>query len=352
MPNPKGSRVTVNGSTGPRIRKWYSVSILRGPIPADAFTIISNAWLRDPALSWKAKGLLSYIASHSAGHTLTSEQMLSEGSDGKDAVRAGLLELERAGYLRRVQQRGEGGKIAGTDYILQEPIKEESSAGKPAPGADQQEQPVSAGGNQGGFSGAGEPAGKKTTSKKTKEDSPSASPRGARLPEDWKPNAELMTWYQSAILKGQPWSADSRAACLHEHEKFTDHWTAATGVSARKADWSATWRNWMRRAFERRSPMAAPTSGAPVGSSPKPFVQQADEYKAAKAARQKVLDQIADELLNRSPGMKVSTALEQAEELLKAHEADQGKASTVSIDLGYIEAEVIDVKTQPEVEGS
>lgn len=31
-------------------------------------------------------------------------------------------------------------------------------------------------------------------------------------------------------------------------DMFADHWHAATGKDGRKADWEATWRNWIRRA--------------------------------------------------------------------------------------------------------
>jgi hypothetical protein len=36
-----------------------------------------------------------------------------------------------------------------------------------------------------------------------------------------------------------------------ETDKFVDHWTAASGANARKRDWAAAWRNWMRQADER-----------------------------------------------------------------------------------------------------
>ncbi len=32
-----------------------------------------------------------------------------------------------------------------------------------------------------------------------------------------------------------------------EHERFADYWRAQPGAKGRKADWPATWRNWMRR---------------------------------------------------------------------------------------------------------
>lgn len=36
-----------------------------------------------------------------------------------------------------------------------------------------------------------------------------------------------------------------------ETQKFKDHWKAASGANARKKDWVAAWRNWMRGADER-----------------------------------------------------------------------------------------------------
>jgi len=37
-------------------------------------------------------------------------------------------------------------------------------------------------------------------------------------------------------------------------ERFADYWHAKTGVNARKADWEATWRNWIRDAITARQP--------------------------------------------------------------------------------------------------
>jgi hypothetical protein len=255
------------------------MSVLRGSLPTDGFTIIPNAWLRDPALSAKAKGILCYIASHSQGYELSFGQMRREMSDGETALRTGLAELEESGYLTRVRTRDEAGRLGIYEYVLGE---------------------VSAAHIQAGKSSLDNPAGetasqKKTTDEKTTERTPSASPRGARLPEDWKPGQVLMSWYQVTILNGLPWSDESRAACRHEHEKFKDHWLAAAGASAKKRDWDAAWRNWMRRAFERKSPTASPVSAPP---SPKPFVQQADEYKAAKEDREDTILQVMQQLID------------------------------------------------------
>jgi hypothetical protein len=42
-----------------------------------------------------------------------------------------------------------------------------------------------------------------------------------------------------------------------EHAKFVDYWHAKAGRDARKANWDATWRNWVRRAAEQHA--RAPT---------------------------------------------------------------------------------------------
>lgn len=158
------------------------MSIKRGPIPADTFTIISNAWLRDPMISWKAKGLLAYIASHAAGYRLTTDQIIAEGRDGRDAVRAGLAELEAAGYLRRVEVRDERGQLAGIDHELVEPDRK-PVAGKPGAGSDQAEQGVSAAQSSAGKPGHGDLSSKKTKKTSSEEDA-DASPEPEEKPEN------------------------------------------------------------------------------------------------------------------------------------------------------------------------
>jgi hypothetical protein len=66
---------------------------------------------------------------------------------------------------------------------------------------------------------------------------PSARKRASRLPNDWIISAEEKTF---AISEGlSPSQIDSEA------EKFRDYWIGNGGL---KADWIATWRNWVRKA--------------------------------------------------------------------------------------------------------
>lgn len=69
-------------------------------------------------------------------------------------------------------------------------------------------------------------------------DAPSAK-RGCRLPTDWRPSADDIAFVTSKH-PGVNWIAEA--------EKFRDYWHAQTGAKATKADWPATWRNWIRNA--------------------------------------------------------------------------------------------------------
>jgi hypothetical protein len=54
-----------------------------------------------------------------------------------------------------------------------------------------------------------------------------------------------------------------------EAEKFRDHWHAMAGADGRKADWSAVWRNWIRRAHAPK-PGTATAPAAPPAPAPAP----------------------------------------------------------------------------------
>ena len=94
-----------------------------------------------------------------------------------------------------------------------------------------------------------EPAEKAPDSKPEKEpekepekkpEKPKAEPKGSRIPDDFEPD---LAW---AELEGLHPSQTKREAA-----KFRDFWLAKTGADARKVDWPATWRTWVRRALER-----------------------------------------------------------------------------------------------------
>ncbi|WP_198407106.1 hypothetical protein [Nocardia terpenica] len=81
-----------------------------------------------------------------------------------------------------------------------------------------------------------------------------AAARGHRLPEGWQPGEDVI-----AAMRAECPHVDLRA----EHTKFVDYWRSQPGAKARKADWDATWRNWIRRAAEIGSRATLPVPARP-----------------------------------------------------------------------------------------
>lgn len=78
----------------------------------DPFARVPKSMLDDSSLSWKAKGLLSYLLGKPAGWKLLVSDLVNRGCDGKAAVRSGLNELRAAGYAEYVEGRSSEGKFA------------------------------------------------------------------------------------------------------------------------------------------------------------------------------------------------------------------------------------------------
>lgn len=66
--------------------------------------------------------------------------------------------------------------------------------------------------------------------------------RGTRLPDDWSPSDDDRAF---ATALG--------VAVEREAASFRDYWTSKPGADGRKTNWSATWRNWVRRTSERNA---------------------------------------------------------------------------------------------------
>lgn len=75
------------------------------------FTTLPNDLIRDDRLSWKALGLLVYVLSRPDNFRLRLSHLAKQKKTGGDATRAGLKELELAGYLTIRRERDELGKF-------------------------------------------------------------------------------------------------------------------------------------------------------------------------------------------------------------------------------------------------
>ena len=87
------------------------------------FTTVRNEYLQDVNLSWKAKGLITYIMSLPPDWQLNLSDLKNRSKDGRDATAAGLRELITNGYCQRCKVRGDGGTFVGCVYEVSD-IKE------------------------------------------------------------------------------------------------------------------------------------------------------------------------------------------------------------------------------------
>lgn len=233
-----------------------TITIRRGPLPTDHFTIISNDWVRDKDLSWAARGLLAWMQSHADGYPITEASIIAAGPSERGTARTMTRELEKAGYLHRERSAVITGGSA-VNYVLTDPREGNKcllgNDGEMPPRADQGKQAGSKEFPQASPKGQEVPP-RSSIEDQEKTKTPSVSsraprsattePKATRLPEDFVPTPELRAWFADEKLHTL---IDAKT----EHDKFLDYWLSVPGVKGRKLDWCRTWRNWMREAADR-----------------------------------------------------------------------------------------------------
>lgn len=94
------------------------------------------------------------------------------------------------------------------------------------------------------------------------EERVSARPRprkASRLSEDWRPSVhDIRAAYDDGISEDE---------ARREFEKFKDYWRSRAGNGGVKLDWSATYRNWMRRAADDKRARAGRVQGGQVAAA-------------------------------------------------------------------------------------
>lgn len=75
--------------------------IVRRVKKIEKFTTIDNAYLNDVRLSFKAKGILTYLLSLPDDWVIHIDQLVGKSKDGVASFRSGLDELIKRGYLKR-----------------------------------------------------------------------------------------------------------------------------------------------------------------------------------------------------------------------------------------------------------
>ncbi|WP_060903254.1 hypothetical protein [Streptomyces europaeiscabiei] len=112
----------------------FGAGIRRGVMAADQFTQIANGLFRTTELSYKAKGLFGLLSTHKEGWRMTVTDIARRGRDGESAVKSGLKELEKHGFLVRERERGEDGTLGAAAYFITDLPALQNSRSQPESG--------------------------------------------------------------------------------------------------------------------------------------------------------------------------------------------------------------------------
>jgi len=102
------------------------------------FTTISNEALRDSRLSWKARGLLAYMLTHSDEYQIRIDNLVEASEpDGPASLATGIKELKTSGYLSYKNRKDPAtGLMAGGEWTIREKPDPQLSGGRIIRGTD------------------------------------------------------------------------------------------------------------------------------------------------------------------------------------------------------------------------
>lgn len=111
------------------------MSVRRGPRIERDFTILRNAVIGDERLSYRARGVLHDILSKPPNWRTRAEDLARRSpTEGRDAIRTALRELEEVGYLVRERKQDPAtGRWSNESTVYEEPVDKDASP-EPEPG--------------------------------------------------------------------------------------------------------------------------------------------------------------------------------------------------------------------------
>ncbi|WSV26510.1 hypothetical protein OG331_50480 [Streptomyces sp. NBC_01017] len=120
----------------------FGAGIRRGVMAADSFTQVANALFRTTELSFKAKGLFGLLSTHREGWRMTVTDIARSGHDGESAVKSGLKELQRHGFLVREREREVDGTLGAAAYFITDLPALQNSRSQPGSGFPPVDEPT------------------------------------------------------------------------------------------------------------------------------------------------------------------------------------------------------------------
>lgn len=85
------------------------------------YSVLDNGFIQDSNLSWKATGLLTYLLHLPNDWDISTKDLQTRKTDGRDSVRAGIDELIKAGYVEYKRVNAKGGKWEHVYFVYEEP---------------------------------------------------------------------------------------------------------------------------------------------------------------------------------------------------------------------------------------
>ncbi|KQS19234.1 hypothetical protein ASF99_04935 [Exiguobacterium sp. Leaf187] len=85
----------------------------------DNYVVLDKTLLNDKTLSWKAKGLHSYLMGLPDDWKVREVDLIKRSKDGKESTRSAIKELTDAGYIKRIAVR-EKGKFKAWEFVVHE----------------------------------------------------------------------------------------------------------------------------------------------------------------------------------------------------------------------------------------
>jgi hypothetical protein len=88
----------------------------------DRFLILPRATVRDDRLSFRARGLLAFLADQPAGWDVRATWLETQGTEGREAIYSALRELRVAGYYRVERRRRPDGTFTMGTAVSKKPV--------------------------------------------------------------------------------------------------------------------------------------------------------------------------------------------------------------------------------------
>ena len=107
------------------------------------FVMLDKAFIDDERLSFKAKGILTYLLSKPDNWKVIVKDLINHSADGRDSIYSGLRELKKHGYYVKQPIRNEYGIIESWESVIYEAPNEQRGKETPSTKKNSEKTPIS-----------------------------------------------------------------------------------------------------------------------------------------------------------------------------------------------------------------